>query len=474
MCKDNIFIGVVIIIAIIVFLIYYKSNNKKDYFDNALTNAMITVIDNDIASCFSGETNLNFKLFSVMNNNFIRTNQNELLEKMKEITLPGIILMTRFVRLSAIDTLCKNNKSNNQEYLSYLFFTQVKQLIKLFNQVYNVISDGIGYTRYDEATLLKEIICLYTVKIPLDDQHILSDPDSIEYPESISARILNTYNIFIFSQDIYNLIINFAQNKETSYCKNFYLTEPQFNLTPEQKEKNTFRKLLLPVYRMYPEGNLKSCKVNDYIPIRKEMIESITSNDIKQMQSSPLTSTSSGSSGSSPQDAPSSTVNPNELGQYQINQYDNNANYNNDSYSLTDTNVPLLGASGSSDLASVSSSYDLSGAANYNLTQPTLLNSSSGSSDDSASSTSSSIYYSGPFRPSGLQNNNTNVGMNNYNYGYSTSGSFQYIKPDTNPRRNRHRHHNLVSNQTKPDFNIKLENSKGYNNFFKPSIYISV
>jgi hypothetical protein len=462
MDKNDIFVGIVIIIAIIIFLVYYKSNNKTDYF-NALTDNMITTLDNDIALCFSGETNPSFEIFTMMNQEFIQQNQTEILEKMKEITIPGIVFMSRYLRLYSIDYICKNTNSYQKiQNLLQLFVIQINQLIKLFNQVYKMISNNIPNPIFNDVDLLKQIICLVNNKVNFDDRNILSDYDSIEYPQSISARILDTYNIFIFSQEIYNMILNLSQNKPIDNCTNL-------NLSTSRS--------ILPVYRMHPNGDLKSCRISEYsIPIptpnnnlSQDVIRQMTKQSIinkMQLIVDNLTQTQSSSTSSSSSssqttvDAPTSNNNPNLNRQYTNDLYDNDANYNDNSYALTDTNFSLFGASGisgTSDTTNLSSPYfDAPGTT------------SSLSAYDYSSN--SSIYYSMPI---GMQNTNPN--LNNYNYGYSTNGGFQYIYPQNNSithrHRNNHRHRNVFMNN---DFNIELQNDKGYNNFFKPSIYIDV
>ena len=70
-----------------------------------------------------------FLISKLKNDNLV-----EILDKMKGIIFPGIVLMVRYIRLYSLDFICKNSSSsNNIVNFSALFFAQIKQLIKLYN-----------------------------------------------------------------------------------------------------------------------------------------------------------------------------------------------------------------------------------------------------------------------------------------------------------------------------------------------------
>jgi hypothetical protein len=245
----NIFVTIILLICIIILFKYYT---KNDYFTSNITTKMINTLDIDISLCFLANDNIDFSITKLLSYEFLKNNQNEFLDKMKEILLPALILMTRYVRLFSLDFICKNSKSSDKILrISSLFFKQIKLLIKLYNNIFTIASNyTLQEPQYDETELFKQLVCITNSKIQLNDQNILSDYDSITYPESISSQVLDTYSIYKYAQEIHNLILNVSQNKPIDYCSNIDLTLP---------------KELIPVYRMYPDGDARSCK-SEFFP----------------------------------------------------------------------------------------------------------------------------------------------------------------------------------------------------------------
>jgi hypothetical protein len=194
--QDNIFVGIILLISVIIFMYCYK---KMDYFSENVTSKMVSALDNDIAICFDPIKNPNprFEFIKMVDSTFVRNNLDEILDKMKGILFPAIVLMVRFVRLYSLDFICKNSSSsNNIVNLSALFFEQIKKLIKLYNQIFNMVSN-IGPALYDEKVLFKQIVCLTKSKLKLNEEKKLTLEEKNKLtPEEREhfLKMLNTYN----------------------------------------------------------------------------------------------------------------------------------------------------------------------------------------------------------------------------------------------------------------------------------------
>ncbi len=240
----------IIIIFLVICVLYYYTKKQTDYFYSDITSEMEVAIEDDLVNCFNITVDDRFKLVNYLNSEFVTKNEIELLKKIKDITVPALIIMVRFIRLYSLDFVCKNETTNARIVrLSDLFFKQIKSLIKYHHAIFRVGNYNIGDLNFSDDVLFKDIVCLTKNKLLLDDQSILSDYDSIEYPDSISSQLLNTYPLYIYTQEIYNLIIKYAKKETTNYCSGVDLKTP---------------KSLIPVYRMYPEGNVKQCNEQKY------------------------------------------------------------------------------------------------------------------------------------------------------------------------------------------------------------------
>jgi hypothetical protein len=250
----HIIIGLIVILLIICIL-YYQTKKTTDYFYfSDITPQIETAIETDLVNCFNITVNDRFQLVNYLNSEFVNKNETELISKIKDLAIPGLIMMVRFIRLYSLDFFCKNEPTNAKiVHLSDLFFKQIKSLINYHHAIFRVGNYNIGTLNINDDLLFKEIVCLTKSKLLLTDQNILKDYDSIEYPDSISAQLLNTYPLYIYTQEIYNLIIKYAKKESTNHCNGVSLNDP---------------KSLIPVYRMHPEGNVKQCNERNYpVPI---------------------------------------------------------------------------------------------------------------------------------------------------------------------------------------------------------------
>ncbi len=514
--EDNIFIGILLLVCIIFFVCYYK---KTDYFGENVTNKMITILDNDIALCFDPISNPNptFQFFQIVDQKFVKDNLDEILDKMKGITIPGIILMVRFVRLYSLDFICKNTSSSDGIInFSALFLSQIKQLINLYNKIFNMVTN-IGPASYDDKVLFKQIVCLTKSQLRLNDQNILSDYDSITYPESMSSEVLNTYSIYIYSQSIYDIIINISQNKSINYCTNISLSTPQS---------------ILPIYRMHPDGDARACKAyffpkeppknydtsktfkdtsyeattaestifspSDNIKLPIYVHSSSTPESDTQQQSSQQTTVSQQSSDEDDPSAPISNNNNysddtgfgysfiNDNKDVETNQFNVYTSHNNilpssvDNYNSSNTsNIWKAGSvySTQSDSGSTSSSQSDSGSQLGSSSQSTSRT-QLGSSSQSTSRTQ--------------LGSNFNINKNNYEYTNFKYGSLPTTEIEfdqlssayyNTPRTNTYydyipKYKDIDNNKNKTkiysndQINVSLDNTEGNNNIFNPNIYI--
>jgi hypothetical protein len=265
----NVIIGLILILVVI-YVLYYQTKKTTDYFYfSDITTEMNTAIEKDLVSCFEIVVNDRFELVNYLNSDFVNKNETELIKKIKELMIPGLIIMTRFIRLYSLDYVCKNEISNAKIVrLSDLFFKQIRSLIIYHHAIFRVGNYNIGTLNINDDALFKEIVCLTKTKLLLNDQNILSDYDSIEYPDSINAQLLNTYPLYIYTQDIYNLIIKYAKKETTNYCSGVNLDNPNS---------------LIPVYRMYPGGNIKQCNERNY-PVPTPALKSSGSSSTSRTQ----------------------------------------------------------------------------------------------------------------------------------------------------------------------------------------------
>jgi hypothetical protein len=240
----NLIIGIIILIIIVIILFCYKKINENF---SDITSEIITKIDSDIAKCFDIAENENFEILQ-LNYDFLQKNQTELLEKIKEIMIPGLILMTRYLRLYGLDFMCKN-ETNPDIILNLfeLFIKQIKSLITFHYKLFNILSNNTMQTlNYDNTKLINEIDCIIHSKLSFNENNIIKDFDYIEFPYTNN---IENYSITGFTEEIYNLIIKKSKNQETNYCENVNINES---------------KSLIQVYRMHPFGELKQCKTSFY------------------------------------------------------------------------------------------------------------------------------------------------------------------------------------------------------------------
>ena len=255
----NNYIIILLIIVIIIILFYYKKSN--DNFSD-ITSEMMIKIDSDLAKCFDITENENFELLQLLNYNFLQKNQTELLEKIKEITMQGLTLMTRYLRLYSLDFMCKNQ--NNSEIITNLhslFAKQIKSLIIFHYRIFRISSNNtMQPLMYNNTKLLEEIKCIMHTKLSFNEQNILKDFDYIEFPETNNTE---NYSITGFTEEIYNLIIKKSKNQESNYCENVNINQS---------------KPLIPLYRMHPLGELKQCKTSVYPEATSATTQPNTSN----------------------------------------------------------------------------------------------------------------------------------------------------------------------------------------------------